>query len=96
LIEPGAFDFDLAVDYGQRELSLDFPALSSDKNMYANFSNQLIPVSACPQKVCKTDPAHHFSLADTYTAFDLRESYLQRHAALATQAESTYLATNDF
>jgi len=55
---------------------LGIPSLDADKGMYASYSNQLIPVSACPQKVCKAEPIHHFSLADTYTALDIRESYL--------------------
>jgi hypothetical protein len=65
--------------------------------MYANFSNQLIPLHAS-KKECKPDPNHHFSLADTYLALDMRESYLQRQTAslISGQPESTFLTTNDF
>ena len=38
-----------------------------------------------------------FSLEDAYLAFDLRESYLQRKSnSFAAEAESIYLATEDF
>jgi hypothetical protein len=65
--------------------------------MYANFSNQLIPMNV-NKKEYKPEPTHHFSLADTYLALDLRESYLQRQTAslISGQPESTFLTTNDF
>jgi hypothetical protein len=94
LLQTNAFDYELAVDFNTKELSLDV-GTGADKQLYASFSNQLMPLSACPQPVCKTDPSHHFSLADTYMAYDVRESYLQRQS-FAGQAESTYLATNEF
>ena len=38
-----------------------------------------------------------FSLNDTYLAYDLRESYLQRQSnPFGNQADSTILATDDF
>lgn len=46
------------------DLSLDLPALDADRSlvnnsfadkMYTSLSNQLIPVSACPQQVCKPE-----------------------------------------
>jgi hypothetical protein len=70
-----SFDYDLALNYNSCELSLD---VGLDKPMFASLSNQLIPVTACPQQVCKPEPTHHFSLADTYMAYDMRESFLQR------------------
>lgn len=70
-----AFDFDLAQDFESRELSLNIGQENTDKQLYASYSNQLIPVNAC-RKEEKPEPTHHFSLADTYMAYDVRESYL--------------------
>ena len=88
--------FDLSLAYSNPdELSLDIGRADTSKQMFTSFSNQLIPVSACPQQVCKPNPNHYFSLSDTYMAYDVRESYLQRQS-VGTPAETTYLTTGEF
>ena len=71
-----------------RQSSSLVPALSSNLPVRSsNISHQLTQ---------NADPGQ-FSLEDTYLAFDLRESYLQRKSNLfGNQAESTILETDEF
>ena len=92
-------DFDTSLDWEmQNESSLNLDD-AKNSQLYAGFSNQLIPVfDSQPKKNCKEETNHHFSLSDTYLAYDMRESYLQRQAAtsISGQAGTTYLTTNEF
>ena len=92
-------DFDIGFDWEMKNDSSFFADPESNSQLYAGYSNQLIPVFDSPSKKnLKAEHNHHFSLSDTYLAYDMRESYLQRQAAtsISGQAESTILTTNDF
>lgn len=81
--------------------------MEDDGQKYTSMANQLIPTTQSKQlqnqqsqssceKSCNNQ--QHFQLSDTYLAYDMRESYLQRQATcqLSNQAESTFLTTNEF
>lgn len=75
------FNNNLEWELPKNDLSLDF-LNTQNQQMYASYSNQLIPLyESSAEKICKPEPNHHFTLADTYLAYDMRESYLQRQAA---------------